>query len=834
MNTKRTHRLLPLAIALVMALSLLPTKAWGYYVLQGSGTEASPYLISSAQALEALAEQVNDGALKTEGVYFRQTADIDLSGFKNNSWVPIGNATGSGGTGRTFDGIYDGNGFRIKNFVFEDTTRKYYGLFGLLSNTAVIKNLALVMLCSLCVNALAADEVKVNSALSATELEKSASAQTVQVTVAPASAVTVSNYEVKLEVPKGWTITKIENDDPNATLTAADYNLANGQMAWTSADAEDRSVSKFVTYTVEIPANTAAGTYELKVTGVNAWKNIAQDAVLTKGQHDSTLTLTVKEKTTATGYTAELSTWYTRREVGQTLTLPVYITSSEASVTTWNAATIKIKYDPRYVSFFNMQEHGLQASEVYDDKTNGVVTISRYGDSMECGNGNGTFFMAVFDCNAVGVANFQLTEARVDLQDNANVQDAPQATVKGDLVIQIGTPTYKVSGAEQELRYEPTAEAGKDFIINMQEGYVVKGLDVHYKVGGKDYTASWDADENTFIIPAQHVTGDIELYVSYHSYNITKTGSGAADVTLPQQVLDYKADYTFTLAKKAGYAYTVKVAIGGQEITCTVNEAGTEYTIPGDKILGDTVVTVTRTKEASQITFTGSTDDLVGEVSRSAPVGQDFTFTLTKDADYEYTVSAKYTESGETVPVTDNGNGTYTIAGRYITGDDISITVSKISPLDKFDFSVYEYVKVDGGKSVFLILANVKSGETLGEGKVPAYDGSNMYTDMSGRYNSAYSWLVFSESDAATLLADVKNHITLVTGEAKSYKSNNDVNYTGTADINDAQLVYNIYNAKYDSFDVVEMKMFLSADINGDKQVNSLDASAIARGTVLF
>ena len=32
--------------------------------------------------------------------------------------------------------------------------------------------LALVMLCSLCVNALAADEVKVNSALSATELRR--------------------------------------------------------------------------------------------------------------------------------------------------------------------------------------------------------------------------------------------------------------------------------------------------------------------------------------------------------------------------------------------------------------------------------------------------------------------------------------------------------------------------------------------------------------------------------------------------------------------------------------------------------------------------------------
>ena len=101
-----------------------------------------------AQALESLALQVNAGTLKTEGVYFRQTADIDLSGFKNNSWVPIGNATGSGGTGQTFDGIYDGNGFRIKNFVFEDTTRKYYGLFGLLSSTAVIKNLTLDKSCS--------------------------------------------------------------------------------------------------------------------------------------------------------------------------------------------------------------------------------------------------------------------------------------------------------------------------------------------------------------------------------------------------------------------------------------------------------------------------------------------------------------------------------------------------------------------------------------------------------------------------------------------------------------------------------------------------------------
>ena len=176
---------------------------------------------------------------------------------------------------------------------------------------------------------------------------------------------------------------------------------------------------------------------------------------------------------------------------------------------------------------------------------------------------------------------------------------------------------------------------------------------------------------------------------------------------LPQQVLDYKADYTFTLNKKDGYAYTVKVAIGGQEITCTVNEAGTEYTIPGDKILGDTVVTVTRTKEASQITFTGSTDDLVGEVSRSAPVGQDFTFTLTKDADYEYTVSAKYTESGETVPVTDNGNGTYTIEvgfeggsgkSHVLTPCTLKVENGAATATIVWSSPNYDYMIVDGEK----------------------------------------------------------------------------------------------------------------------------------------
>ena len=54
-----------------------------------------------------------------------------------------------------------------------------------------------------------------------------------------------------------------------------------------------------------------------------------------------------------------------------------------------------------------------------------------------------------------------------------------------------------------------------------------------------------------------------------------------------------------------------------------------------------------------------------------------------------------------------------------------------------------------------------------------------------------------------------------------------DVNGTKVIDVNDAQLTYDMYNAKYESFDAVTMPKFLNADVNGDKTVNVSDATAI-------
>lgn len=46
-------------------------------------------------------------------------------------------------------------------------------------------------------------------------------------------------------------------------------------------------------------------------------------------------------------------------------------------------------------------------------------------------------------------------------------------------------------------------------------------------------------------------------------------------------------------------------------------------------------------------------------------------------------------------------------------------------------------------------------------------------------------------------------------------------------DINDAQLVYDIYNGTYFDFTKVSMEKFLLADVNCDKMVNSADAVVI-------
>lgn len=80
---------------------------------KGEGTLASPYIIGNSADLLSLARHVNAG-LNYSGVYFRQTADIDISSVKN--WTPIAD---SGPL--SFNGNYDGGGHVIKGLRIRKT-----------------------------------------------------------------------------------------------------------------------------------------------------------------------------------------------------------------------------------------------------------------------------------------------------------------------------------------------------------------------------------------------------------------------------------------------------------------------------------------------------------------------------------------------------------------------------------------------------------------------------------------------------------------------------------------------------------------------------------------
>ena len=84
----------------------------GYDFGGGTGTKEDPWLITSREDLIDLANRLNSDVTETNynhfnGCYFKQTADIDLTGVK---WEPIGY---SGGT--CFSGNYDGDGHIIAN-----------------------------------------------------------------------------------------------------------------------------------------------------------------------------------------------------------------------------------------------------------------------------------------------------------------------------------------------------------------------------------------------------------------------------------------------------------------------------------------------------------------------------------------------------------------------------------------------------------------------------------------------------------------------------------------------------------------------------------------------
>lgn len=686
------------------------------------------------------------------------------------------------------------------------------------------------MLCSLCGNVFAADATKINAALDKSEISTSTQEQTVTVEVKPEQAMTAAGYGIQLIVPDGWTIAKIKSNDSNITIDEeTDCNLIKGNakygtVNWMTANLKDTTISGLVTYTVTVPANVEANEYTFTVTKVKVLTNKGTVEVPTEVVN-STLTLTVKDTTPAAeGYTVAVSTANAKINTGDTAMVKLAI--SNPNVAYYNAVDMKLTYDANVLSFDKTKSTGLPTDATVTN-ANGSLRIQFYGENRT------DALQLAFTGIAAGESEVKVTEAKIDKSENA-LKNAPAATVTGSATITVGQ-TYNVTKPEGNIiNGASTVKAGEDYTFTLNDGLDGTYMDVSYKIDDGEFKNLTPVD-GKYTIPAGEITGDVTITAVGKTYTVTTVGAGADDVTLSGNTATYGTNYTFTLNKADNYAYTVTVTAGGKTVTSALDADGKTYTINGKDITGDVVITVTKEANKAQINFkgSGSADVVNGSASQIVEPGQDFKFSINKENGYAYTVTAAKA-NGTTVTVTDNGDGTYTIAGADIAaGDVITVTVEKKLIETKYTVEVNEFVKLDANaegkaQSVFLITAKLNAGVTLADGKVLAY-GNNAMFQNANRYDGAYAYLVISDKtlDEVKAEAEKAGQITEVDGTAQTFNVNGDVNGTGLVDINDAQLVYNIYNAKYDSFDNTTMAMFLAADMNGDKAVSSLDAAAV-------
>lgn len=666
--------------------------------------------------------------------------------------------------------------------------------------------LSVLLLCSLSVGALAADEVGITAVLDNAKLTKSDAAQTVKLTVAPASALNIAGYGFTVNLPEGWSITAITNDDPNAALTAAHYNLANGMVGFQTADAENYSISKFADVTISVPAGTEAGTYTITIDGVTADADYGFTPILTNAT-TATATLTIEdgsvnppEPVIPEGYSVAAS-GDAGINVGEDAPVALNVTHKDGNA--YNAYYFEVSYDKDVLTY-----KSADVQDVVVDEAAGTLKIAGYGANKDSGTAAATL---TFTGKAVGAGKVTITKANVDAKANANAQDAPAANIdETTAAATITVGGYSVTLPEG-FSGAASAAAGTDYTFKANGGDY-GCYDVTATMGGETTTVTNNGD-GSFTI--KNVTGEIVVTATPKTYAVTVTGTGAGDVSENAATATYKTDYTFKLTKADGCNYTVTVTAGGNTVTATATTEGV-YTISGADIKGELIITVEKTAiviPTTTITITGDTDDVQGGLILTAKNGEDTTFKINKKDGYIYTVKAGDTE------LTVGADGTVTIPGSLLTGAPLTVTVTKTA-VNPYSVEVYEYVKLDG-QSIWLVVA--KSDSVL------AYGADTMFT--SEKYGG-YCWLVISAGNADTVKTEAIAAVKAGSGTAVAAVYTGDVNGTGNIDVNDAQLVYNIYNTEYASFDALSRAKFLAADVNGDHTVTVLDAAAVVN-TVL-
>lgn len=547
-----------------------------------------------------------------------------------------------------------------------------------------------------------------------------------------------------------------------------------------------------------------------------------------------------------TGYSVSMATDQ-QVAAGQQVRIPVTVASSETKITGFNAYDMTFTYDPAALTLNTKTD---DAGNLTVEDNNGTVRVRRYGDAVPLGEALALDFTA----KATASSTVTLTNAKFDLDANSINFDAPDTNISdADTVVNANNFTVT-------LPDEFTSDA-ETRLVPGGGRFTFKPVDSHYtytftvKMGDTVKEGLTFGANDTYTI--ENISGNVEVTCTGKTpkqYDVEyvfgdKDPLLEKDVTKGPDKATYLQDYSVIVTPRAGLSYWIHYEIrypnGTRSdqviLTPVANADGTiTYTIPGSKIDGTVYFIIsTRTNDeypgyAVLVTGNGAEDQAPGN-GTAVPRDMPYYLRLNERENCTYTVTAYYqplssTSTAVNMPakVRSLGNGKYVVdpipdtkLSQYAYSWRLVVNVEKVSQ-NAEEVSVSRYLELNDKTMMLITVKGTPEG-----GKAFTYDGNTMYK-VNAYGTDQYAWLVIvdkgqsltQEEAAAKVAISAADNVVTITPSF-------DVNMSGKVDVNDAQLVYDMYNGTYSDFTQVSVEKFLRADVNATKAVDHTDAVAI-------
>lgn len=636
-------------------------------------------------------------------------------------------------------------------------------------------------------------------------------------------------------------LTTVDKANTDGRVRFAEYN---NDYDETIANNRVRNLKgNFAKITLKVSEYAGGKTATGRTDGM-AWDDMDEFILEWKGNYSLSIQGSATAKPTATGYTVSMGADQ-QLVSGQKVRIPVTVASSEKNITGFNAYDMTFTYDPAALTLNTTSN---AAANLTVEDNNGTVRVRRYGAPLALGEALALDFTA----KATATSTVKLTNAKFDLDANSINFDAPDAAISdADTVVNANNFTVTLPDAftSDETRLVPNGGS-----------FTFKPVDSHYtytftvKMGDTVTEGLTFGANDTYTI--ENISGNVEVTCTGKApkqYDVEYVFGGKdplleKDVTKGPEKATYLQDYSVIVTPRAGLSYWIHYEIrypngtrsDQVSLTPVANADGTiTYTIPGSKIDGTVYFIIsTRTNDeypgyAVLVTGNGAEDQAPGNET-SVPRDMPYYLQLNERENCTYTVTAYYQPLGSITAVNmpakvrSLGNGKYVVdpipynkLSQYAYSWRLVVNVEKVSQ-NAEEVSVSRYLELNDKTMMLITVKGTPEG-----GSAFTYDGNTMYK-VEGYGTDRYAWLVIvdkgqtltQEEAAAKVAISAADNVVTITPSF-------DVNRTGKVDVNDAQLVYDMYNGAYSDFTKVSVEKFLRADVNATKVVDHTDAVAI-------